>query len=89
MHNAALSINDVQKAIEDEKWGLRNNPEAELNIRKILKYWREINWPVIHVQHRSDNTSSVFYQEGRGFEIKEIVKLIDGVSNLNEFNLPF
>lgn len=38
MHNAALSINDVQKAIEDEKWGLRNNPEAELNIRKILKY---------------------------------------------------
>ena len=78
MHNAALIIIDVQKAFEDEKWGQRNNPEAELNISKILKFWRQVNWPVIHIQHRSDNPSSVFYPEKRGFEIKEIVEPIDG-----------
>lgn len=35
--NAALIIIDVQKAFNHEKWGKRNNLEAEQNIESLLK----------------------------------------------------
>ncbi|MCM3676251.1 cysteine hydrolase [Peribacillus simplex] len=70
----ALIIVDVQKAFEDEKWGERNNLSAEENIRKILTFWREKGWQVIHVQHMSDNPSSVFHPKNEGFAIKELVE---------------
>ncbi|CAI6263903.1 cysteine hydrolase [Bacillus subtilis] len=72
----ALIIVDVQKAFDDKKWGERNNPEAEENIRKILKFWRENGWTVIYIQPTSDNPSSIFYPKNEGFAIKEIVKPI-------------
>ena len=72
----ALIIVDVQKAFEDKKWGERNNLNAEENISRILKLWREKGWLVIHMQHTSDNPSSVFYPKNEGFDIKEIVKPI-------------
>ena len=73
----ALIIVDVQKAFDDKKWGERNNLNAEENISKILKLWREKEWLVIHIQHTSDNLSSVFYPKNEGFAIKEIVQPID------------
>lgn len=73
----ALIIIDVQKAFDDEKWGERNNPNAEGNIRKILQLWREKGWLVIHIQHTSDNPNSVFYPKNEGFAIKDIVEPID------------
>lgn len=76
-NNKALIIVDVQKAFDDEKWGERNNLNAEENISKILQKWREKGWSVIHIQHTSDNPSSVFYPKNRGFSIKEIVEPID------------
>ena len=47
----ALIIVDVQKAFDDRKWGERNNLNAEENISKILKLWREKEWLVILIQH--------------------------------------
>ncbi len=73
----ALIIIDVQKAFDDKKWGERNNLNAEDNISKILKLWREKEWLVIHIQHTSDNPSSVFYPKNEGFAIKEIVEPVD------------
>lgn len=73
----ALIIVDVQKAFDDKKWGERNNFNAEENISKILKLWREKEWLVIHIQHTSDNPSSVFYPKNEGFSIKEIVEPIN------------
>ena len=35
--NSALIIVDVQKAFDNEKWGERNNVNAEENISRILK----------------------------------------------------
>jgi nicotinamidase-related amidase len=75
--NNALIIIDVQKAFDDKKWGERNNLNAEENIRKILNLWREKEWPIIYIQHTSDNPNSVFYPLSEGFAIKEIVKPAD------------
>lgn len=72
----ALIIVDVQKAFENKKWGERNNLNAEENISRILTLWRQKGWLVIHIQHTSDNPSSVFYPKNEGFAIKEIVKPI-------------
>ncbi|MEH7247323.1 cysteine hydrolase family protein [Neobacillus niacini] len=73
----ALIIVDVQKAFDDKKWGDRNNLNAEENISRILQLWRGKGWSVIHIQHTSDNPSSVFYPKNEGFAIKEIVEPID------------
>ncbi|WP_216827345.1 cysteine hydrolase family protein [Alkalihalobacterium elongatum] len=78
MVKKALIIVDVQKAFDDKKWGVRNNPNAEENISKILKVWREKNWQVIYIKHTSDTPSSVLHPNNKGFAIKEIVKPIDG-----------
>lgn len=72
----ALIIVDVQKAFDDKKWGERNNLNAEEKISKILQLWREKGWPVIHIQHTSEQSSSLFYPKNEGFAIKEIVKPI-------------
>ncbi|MBT2659222.1 cysteine hydrolase [Bacillus sp. ISL-18] len=84
MDEIALIIIDVQKAFDDKKWGERNNLNAEKNISNILKFWRGKNWRVIYIQHMSDNTSSVFYPKNEGFEIKEIVKPINGEVIINK-----
>ena len=73
----ALVIVDVQKAFDDKKWGERNNLNAEENISKILQFWRNKGWLVIHIQHTSDNPDSIFHPKNDGYAIKEIVEPID------------
>ena len=75
--NNALIIIDVQKAFDDKKWGDRNNLNAEENISKILTLWRKKEWQIIHIQHMSDNPSSIFHPKNEGFAIKELVEPIE------------
>lgn len=56
-----LIIVDVQKAFDDNKWGERNNLNAEENMSKILTIWRKKGWQVIHIQHKSDQPHSLFH----------------------------
>ncbi|MBE5107194.1 cysteine hydrolase [Bacillus thuringiensis] len=71
--NTALIIIDVQKAFEEEKWGTRNNPDAEENIQILLNVWREKEYPIIHIQHLSDNNQSIFHSSKKSSDFKDIV----------------
>lgn len=69
----ALLIIDVQKAFNDSKWGIRNNPNAEIKMKTVLEACRKQNWWIIHIQHISQDSSSVFYKESAGVAFKKIV----------------
>lgn len=74
MTRKALVIIDVQKAFDHASWGERNNLNAEKNIERILERWREIQYPVIHIQHVSNNPESLFYKEATLVDFKEVAK---------------
>jgi nicotinamidase-related amidase len=57
---------------------VRNNPDAEQNMAKLLDSWRTRGWPIYHIQHRSKNPNSPLRPDYPGNEIKEIVKPLPG-----------
>ena len=76
--NPALILVDIQKAfLEKDYPGFkRNNPNAEMVSGKILKKWRELKLPIIHVRHSSKNTYSKLHQSKPGFEFKKKQKIL-------------
>ena len=74
--NPALILVDIQKAfLEKDYPGFkRNNPNAELISGNILKKWRELKLPVIHVRHSSTNPNSKLHKSKPGFEFNDYVK---------------
>jgi nicotinamidase-related amidase len=66
--NAALVIIDVQKAMDDPRWGVgRNNPALEANLAKLLAAWRRAGRPIYHVQHASTEPNSTYRPDGPGY----------------------
>lgn len=64
-----LLMIDMQKAFDNSSWGERNNPQLEVNSQKLLNFFREKGWPVLHVQHVSENTQSRFHvSQGQDFK---------------------
>jgi nicotinamidase-related amidase len=74
--NPALILIDIQQGFDDIAYwgGERNNPDAEVNARKLLDYWRANNLPLFHIQHCSVNPNSLLNQNNAGNAHKEIVK---------------
>ena len=56
----ALVLIDLQKAIDDPSWGLRNNPDAEARAGRMLSLWRHWGWPVFHIRHDSREPDSKY-----------------------------
>ena len=73
--NPALLLVDIQKAfLEKDYPGLiRNNEHAEFICGKILKKWRTLDLPVIHVRHSSTNPESKLHKSRPGFEFNDYV----------------
>lgn len=67
----ALLLIDVQKGLDDSRWGVRNNPQAETRIAGLLAAWRRAGWPVVHVQHMSRSPDSPLRPGLPGNAIKE------------------
>lgn len=72
----ALVLIDIQKGFDNiEYWGgQRNNPDAEKNAADLLKQWRSIGLPVIHIRHCSTNQRSPLHETNAGNDFKLIVQ---------------
>ncbi|SCX71148.1 Nicotinamidase-related amidase [Pseudomonas sp. NFACC32-1] len=68
--DAALILIDQQKGILHPRLGPRNNPEAELRMLELLRFWRQSARPVIHVHHLSRSPDSVFWPGQSGVEVQ-------------------
>lgn len=57
----ALIIVDMQRGMLPENTGPRNNPQAEDNMERLLRFWREQGWPVVHVRHMARAPGGSFW----------------------------
>jgi nicotinamidase-related amidase len=73
----ALLIIDVQKGVDDPRWGRRNNADAESRISALLDAWREDDLPLFHVQHLSREAGSPLRPDRDGVAFKEAVRPLE------------
>lgn len=78
---AVLLVIDVQKAIDapyHAAHGPRNNPDAELNIGRLLAAWRQDQRPIIHIRHDSTSPTSAYRPGQEGNDFKREVEPVSG-----------
>jgi len=78
MSQAALILIDLQRAIDDPSWGVRNNLHAESNARALLEKWRGLAAPIFHVRHDSTEPNSTYRPGQPGNEFKPEVAPLAG-----------
>lgn len=78
MKRTALILIDVQQGFDHPKWGIRNNPDAERNIARLLARWRTLSLPIIHIQHLSTAADSPLAPDQPGCDFKPEAKPTDG-----------
>ena len=76
--DAVLIVIDVQEAIDDPRWGPRNNLEAEANIAALIAAWRAEDLPIVHVRHDSVEPASPYAPHGRGHCFKPCAAPVHG-----------
>ena len=75
--NPLLMLIDLQNAIDDPSWGVRNNPEAEDKIQALLKVWREKKRPILHIKHMSTESESKYFPDTAGNDFKQVAMPLD------------
>jgi nicotinamidase-related amidase len=70
----ALLVIDVQQGLDSPSLGLRNNPQAEANIARLLAVWRERDLSIVHIQHCSTEPDSPLRPELPGNAFKQEVQ---------------
>ncbi len=71
--NPALVLIDIQNGFRDPAWGKRNNLDAEENMARLLRHWRNQGWPIVHVQHLSTKPTSSLRAGQPGAEFQDCV----------------
>jgi nicotinamidase-related amidase len=76
--DTVLIVIDVQEAIDDPRWGPRNNLAAESNIAALIAAWRAEALPLVHVRHDSVDPASPYAPHGPGHRFKRCAAPLDG-----------
>jgi nicotinamidase-related amidase len=76
--DTVLIVIDVQEAIDDPRWGPRNNLAAEANIAALIAAWRAESLPLVHVRHDSVDPASPYAPDGPGHRFKRCAAPLDG-----------
>jgi nicotinamidase-related amidase len=76
--NAALIVIDLQRAIDHPSWGIRNNPQAEANVARLLSLWRATQRPIYHIRHDSREPASHYRPGQPGHDFKTEVAPLPG-----------
>lgn len=74
---AALVLIDVQNVWDHPQWGRRNNPDAEVNIARLLHAWRETGRPIFYFQHVEQGPETLFKAGTAAVEIRDIVRPLE------------
>ena len=72
--NTALIVIDVQQGFDDPAWGIRNNPESEANVARLIETWRRHKRPLVFVRHDSVLETSPLRPGQPGNDFKPEVK---------------
>lgn len=76
--NTALLLIDIQEGFLSPQWGQRNNPQAEAEAARLLARWRELGWPIIHIQHLSRQPGSPLAEGTPGTAFQALVSPLSG-----------
>ena len=71
--DAALIVIDVQRGFDDPAWGVRDNPDAEANIGRLVAAWTDAARPVVMVRHDSVESGSTLATGSPGNALKDVV----------------
>lgn len=74
MNSIPLILIDVQEGFKAPYWGVRNNPNLEENIDKLLGFWRQLDAPIYHVQHLSKNPLSPLWPTSPGVDFMDFAR---------------
>jgi nicotinamidase-related amidase len=76
--DSVLIVIDLQEAIDDPRWGPRNNPGAEANIAALIAAWRAEALPLVHVRHDSVVPGSPYAPGSPGHRFKACAMPLEG-----------
>ena len=76
--DATLIVVDMQEAIDDPRWGPRNNPDAENNIARLIARWRMEGLPLVHIRHDFGEPGSPYAPGAPGHRFKACAAPRDG-----------
>lgn len=82
-----LLIIDMQVGMTWPPSSVRNNPQAEANIARLLDAWRRAGAPVVHVRHISRTPGSPFWPGQPGAEFQPALAPRDD-EHVVEKNVP-
>jgi len=67
---AGLVPVDVQRGFDDDRWGTRNNPDAERHVAELVDGFRANDRPVVHVRRDSTEPGSPLRSDRPGHAFK-------------------